>query len=359
MAINFNNYVPLNTYVLLAGSGISFSGGPTTISSGSANYGSFPTPTITGSVTGGILDNVDASNAQTNLTTLIGDINALGSGTALPSPLASNIIITPGIYTFPGFTLSGGSITFNGAGQYILNSTSSMIFTSGTIVLTNGATASNIYWNAPTAITNANSIAGNGLVGIFISGTSISISVSGVAITGNLYAKAAITLIENTILPVTICYMKGTKILTNAGYIAIEKLKVGDKIVKYGEIVKNNIAHLNESTELKPITWINSCSVMIRDNSSYPICFKKGSLGKNSPREDLFVSPGHRVIVDGKMVQSINLINGTTIFQDNTIETIEYFHLELHTHSVINAENVLSETFLDTTGNLRLSFTNE
>lgn len=359
MAINFNNYAPLNTYVLLAGSGITFSGGPSTISSASSNYGSSPTPSITGSVTGGILNNLDADDAQLNLTTLIGDINALGPGTTLSSPLASNIILTPGIYTFSaGFTLSGGTITFNGAGQYILNSTSSMIFTSGTILLTNGATASNIYWNALSEITNANSIAGDGLVGIFVSSTSISVSVSGVTINGNLYAKAAITLIEDTILPVTICYMKGTQILTDCGYIAIEKLKVGDKIVKYGNIIDNVNVRLNETTELKPIKWISSFKVKIVDTLSFPVCFKKGSLEKNSPREDLFVSPGHRLIVDGKMVQSINLINDTTIFQDTTLKEIEYFHFELDTHSVINAENVLSETFLDT-GNLRLSFTNE
>lgn len=356
MAINFNNYTPLNTYVLLAGSGITFSAGPSTISSVSAKYGSSPTPSITGTVNGGVFDNTDAASAQLNLTTLIGDINALGPGTILSSPLASNLIITPGVYTFSaGFTLSGGTITFNGAGQYILNSTSSMIFTSGTILLTNGASASNIYWNALSEITNANSIAGDGMIGIFISGSSISIDVSGVTINGNLYAKAAITLIENTLLPVTICYMKGTKILTDCGYIAIEKLKVGDKVVKYGNIVDNSGVQLNETTELKPIKWINSFKVKIHDTLSYPICFKKGSLGKNSPREDLFVSPGHRMIVDGKMIQSINLINDTTIFQDITVKTIEYFHFELDTHSVINAENVLSETFLDT-GNLRLSF---
>lgn len=359
MAINFNNYAPLNTYVLLAGSGITFSAGPSTISSLISKYGSSPTPTVTGAVNGGIRDDVNAADAQLNLTTLIGDINALGTGTILASPLATNIEITPGIYTFgSGFTLSGGTITFNGAGQYILNSTSSMIFTSGSIILTNGATASNIYWNALSEITNANSIAGSGMVGIFISGTSISISVSGVTINGNLYAKAAITLIENTILPVTICYMKGTQILTDCGYIAIEKLKVGDKIVKYGNIIDNDIVELNECTELKPIKWINNFKVKINDNLSYPICFKKGSLGKNSPREDLFVSPGHRLIVHGKMVQSINLINDTTIFQDTSLKTIEYFHFELDTHSVINAENVLSETFLDT-GDLRVSFTNE
>ena len=42
-----------------------------------------------------------------------------------------------------------------------------------------------------------------------------------------------------------------------------------------------------------------------------------------------------------------DLINGYSIVQEDTNETIEYFHFELDKHIVINAEDVLTETFLE------------
>jgi hypothetical protein len=46
-------------------------------------------------------------------------------------------------------------------------------------------------------------------------------------------------------------------------------------------------------------------------------------------------------------VHSGNLINGKTIYQDNECKSIEYYHLECEEHSVIYANGVLSETYID------------
>jgi hypothetical protein len=42
---------------------------------------------------------------------------------------------------------------------------------------------------------------------------------------------------------------------------------------------------------------------------------KKNALG-NFPFEDLYVSPGHRIILDNKMMLVKDMVNGTTIYQD-------------------------------------------
>ena len=61
----------------------------------------------------------------------------------------------------------------------------------------------------------------------------------------------------------------------------------------------------------------------------------------------MFVSPGHRVIVDGKMLLASEAVNGETIVQEDTFDTIEYYHFELDQHSVVMAEGLLAETFLE------------
>lgn len=45
------------------------------------------------------------------------------------------------------------------------------------------------------------------------------------------------------------CYSKGTLILTNQGYVPIENIKKGDKVIVKGKIYKNILKKMNESRE--------------------------------------------------------------------------------------------------------------
>jgi len=47
------------------------------------------------------------------------------------------------------------------------------------------------------------------------------------------------------------------------------------------------------------------------------------------------------------MVTASSLINGDTIYQDNLIEEVEYYHLECRQHCVIFANGVLAESYFD------------
>ena len=82
-----------------------------------------------------------------------------------------------------------------------------------------------------------------------------------------------------------------------------------------------------------------------------PVCIKAGALGDNVPKRDLWISPHHAMYFEGEnggmLIEAKDLVNGTSIVQAQSVEKVEYFHIELDTHDVIVAEGALSETFLD------------
>lgn len=361
-SINFSSYPSLNTYVIVAGSAIT-TAPPTTISSGTAFYGVSPAAesSIAGIYNGGIRKTTaETAPAQLELgttsdlttLTLMGAIKLLRANAPkfsdpIPTTFTSDVAGEAAVYQYIGLSdlNFNAPTTFSGPGQIVIrtNPTININFTPGFSMILSNISASNIYFYSSTQI---NDTAGAiSLYGIFTAGTLISLKQSTI-VTGNLYSKGVVTLIGNTINPETICYLKGAKILTENGYTNVEDLKVGDNIVTKGSIINNKEVVFNSGV-IKPIKWISNFFAGRRDASDLPICFKAGSLGDNLPINDLYVSPGHRVIIDGKMVIARDAVNGDSIVQSDEVGTIEYFHFELDCHSVIVAEGVLSETFLE------------
>ncbi len=91
--------------------------------------------------------------------------------------------------------------------------------------------------------------------------------------------------------------------------------------------------------------------VMGRKDIRLPVCIEAGALGDNVPKRDLWISPHHAMYFEGEnggmLIEAKDLVNGTSIVQAQSVEKVEYFHIELDTHDVIVAEGALSETFLD------------
>lgn len=168
-------------------------------------------------------------------------------------------------------------------------------------------------------------------------------------INGSLLAQtAAITFTGITdINGEIICYLKGSKILTDTGYKHVEDLIVGDLVISKGEIINNESYVLEENPILKPIKWIGKFHPSNLNSESFPICIQANALGENQPFENLYVSPGHRILLDGKMICARDLVNGNTIYQDINKIDIEYYHFELSEHSSIIANGLLTETYLD------------
>lgn len=127
----------------------------------------------------------DAGTAALALTSQAG-------GAASAGPNLTGVTLVPGVYSV-GSALLPGKLTLNGPGVYIF--LASALTASGSVSLTNGASACNVFWH----VTSSASITGGSFVGTIIAGTSITfgnaVSLDGraLALTGN------VTLINDTI----------------------------------------------------------------------------------------------------------------------------------------------------------------
>ena len=147
--------------------------------------------------------------------------------------------------------------------------------------------------------------------------------------------------------PISIpCYAKGTMILTDKGYIKIEDIKKGDKVVREGGISEHGVLEKNKIKEV-PVTWVNKFKIKTLDSLSMPICIAKNAFGEDRPFENLYVSPGHSIMIDDRLITAKDLRNGDTIYPYNDCESVEYYHVQCETHSAIYANGVLSETYVE------------
>jgi len=139
------------------------------------------------------------------------------------------------------------------------------------------------------------------------------------------------------------CYCPGTLIRTPCGNKRVEKLQIADEV-------------MTASGAARPIKWIGRRSysgrfVMGRKDV-LPVCIKAGALDDSVPRRDLWISPNHAMYFadehrDGVLIEAKDLVNGVSIVQAESVEKVEYFHVELETHDVIIAEGAPAESFID------------
>jgi hypothetical protein len=134
------------------------------------------------------------------------------------------------------------------------------------------------------------------------------------------------------------CFLKGTRIRTPEGEVAVETLAVGDLV----ETV---------SGKAKPITWIGRRQYERPVGEGWspevlPVKVARSAFGPLCPHTDLFLSEAHAVHLDGLLIPVVNLVNGRTIVKCSSFgeAAIEYFHIELAAHDVIFAEGVPAET---------------
>ncbi|MGE0682349.1 MAG: Hint domain-containing protein [Candidatus Binatia bacterium] len=136
------------------------------------------------------------------------------------------------------------------------------------------------------------------------------------------------------------CFLRGTRIETPTGEVAVEDLSIGDAVV-------------TASGDARVIKWIGRRGYVPRlmapsaRHNVLPIRFARGSLGNNLPKRDLFVSPEHAMCLGNVLIPAQHLVNGTSIAYCDSFATIEYFHLELPSHDVIRAEGAAVESWLD------------
>ncbi|MCP9480819.1 Hint domain-containing protein [Shimia sp. CNT1-13L.2] len=158
---------------------------------------------------------------------------------------------------------------------------------------------------------------------------------------GTLTGTAEFYNIENVI-----CFTPGTAILTPSGEIAVEELKVGDRVV-------------TRDNGLQTIRWIGRKPLTGRDLLSRPklrpIMIRKGSLGPNLPDRDMMVSPNHRMLLVSQQAQLLfeesevlvaakHLVHMDGVHQVDTTG-VEYIHFLCDHHEVVLANGAWSESF--------------
>lgn len=135
------------------------------------------------------------------------------------------------------------------------------------------------------------------------------------------------------------CFLHGTAIMTPAGEVRIEDLRVGDLV----ETVRGKAV---------PVKWIGrQCyrkSGSSWQDSVMPIRIARHALAQRTPHRDLYLSPNHALYIDGVLIRVKELVNGISIapvFPADR-QVIEYFNIMLDSHEVVLAEGAPAETFL-------------
>ena len=118
----------------------------------------------------------------------------------------------------------------------------------------------------------------------------------------------------------------------------VEELAIGDRVITFSDAAR-------------PIKWIGRRAyegrLVAGNRAVLPIRVEAGALEEGVPAHDLWVSPEHALYIDAVLVPARLLVNGATIGQVESVERLEYFHIELAAHDVILAEGAPAETFVD------------
>lgn len=154
----------------------------------------------------------------------------------------------------------------------------------------------------------------------------------------NAATASPITGIYNT----PTCFVSGTRILTERGEVAVEDLREGDRVVTVE----------NEGQTVRQVRWIGHRQIDLAIHPDpemmSPIRIRCDAIGENIPHRDLLVSADHAIFIDGKLIPARMLVNGTTIVKETCARKVHYFHIELDQHSVLFAEGLTAESYLDT-----------
>jgi Ca2+-binding RTX toxin-like protein len=158
---------------------------------------------------------------------------------------------------------------------------------------------------------------------------------------GNVIGSSSFTNIENIV-----CFTPGTMIATPKGEVAVENLRVGDKVI-------------TRDNGIQEICWMGAKEMGWHDFAANPhlkpIMVKAGSLGNGLPERDMMLSPNHRLLVANDrtalyfdehevLVAAKHLIGGDGVHQVDSVGTT-YFHFMFDQHEVVLSNGAWTESF--------------
>ena len=252
--------------------------------------------------------------------TLTATLDAVGSGTATETVGGATSVLSYSYnYTPTGNGTGGGTVPFS--------------FVTPTLVFQQGTFQSGSF-KIPIKVGNTyfygtmnGSITNQGKISEQLVGTIGGRNSSNIPFTGTIDGNATLA-----------CFLRGTKIMTIKGPIAVESLATGDVVTL-------------SAGGAGRISWIGergiNCGLHPDPETVWPVQIAAGAFGPGLPERDLYLSPDHAIFVNDVLVPVKHLMNGTSIAQAK-LDRVQYFHLELERHEVILAEGLPVESYLDT-----------
>jgi len=141
------------------------------------------------------------------------------------------------------------------------------------------------------------------------------------------------------------CFTQGTMIETPAGPVPIENLRKGDIIItRHGP---------------KVLKWLGATRFDSIDLAVHPklmpVRIPAGAFGDGLPRQDLHLSPQHRVVIRSKIARNMfdteevlaavkQLVGVNGIHVDNGMREVTYYHLMFDQHTTLNVYGIEAET---------------
>ncbi|RUT26135.1 hypothetical protein C0V97_07835 [Asaia sp. W19] len=142
-----------------------------------------------------------------------------------------------------------------------------------------------------------------------------------------------------------VCFLAGSEIRTPEGARLIETLRNGDEICVWNAEAQKE--------EIRVITWIGKGFVSViptrpDDEAGWPICVRQNAFSEGVPSKDLHITGEHCIFIRNIFVPARMLVNDATIYYDKRVGDYEFYHIETHGHSIIWANDLQTESYLDT-----------
>ncbi|MGV4878572.1 Hint domain-containing protein [Acetobacter indonesiensis] len=249
---------------------------------------------------------------------LLGYIYVNSGGTLANSNITYDIVTVSA-----GGTTSGN--TFEGyAGSYVANYGASIDDTYST----EGGSTSFVYVYNGASVTSA----------VVTDGTTLN------AYVGAELDSTTVTS-GGSVLTGVACFLAGSMIRTPSRDIAVEKIQIGDQI---------SVFDWKSNAEItKTVSWVGSQKLSVNhnlpdDEAGFPVRVLKNAIADGVPYKDMLITPEHCLFFEDRFVPVRMLVNGRSIFYDRSFTHYTYFHIETEQHSVIWADGMLTESYLDT-----------
>lgn len=141
------------------------------------------------------------------------------------------------------------------------------------------------------------------------------------------------------------CFLAGSMIRTTTGEVAVEDVRIGDEIIAFD--------WRNNTDVVRPVVWVGKAHVNVHhglpdDEAGWPVRILKDAIDNGVPYKDMLITAEHCLFFQDRFVPARMLVNGVSVFYDKSISSYDYYHVETEQHSVITADGMLTESYLDT-----------